>query len=297
MSLCYNYTLMVKFIFIISFFLSQLYANTLQQSYTFTNPTITSLDLNVSCPKPFEILLIPDGKTSYRINSQVLLKTFELNGCTLDSGKVRFVTFLKRSDTDYTLLENQLSTFYTEQYPTIIIQSIQVFPHGYLQSLPNNAHAVFDKDMATKNKGTFYVADNSGIRRYFDFTIDASLSVLHTTQKVSRKEVVSLNNSAIKTIPFSAFRSKPLIALPETMSRFKTSLKDDTPIIERQIESIPLVLRGSKVSVQVKNDTVIVEFIATAMQEGALYDIITIEKADNKRVRAKIIGENAVELQ
>jgi len=288
---------MGKFIFIITFFLSILYANTLQQSYLFTNPTIISSDLNVSCPKPFEIVHIPDGKTSYRMNAQVILKTFELNGCSLDSGKIRFVTFSKRSDTDYTLLQDQLTTFFTTHYPTIIIQSIQIFPHGYIQALPNNAHAVFDKDMSTKNKGTFYVPDSNGVRHYFDFTIDASLSVLHATQKVSRKDIVSLNNCAMKTIPFTTFRSNPLIALPQTVSRFKASLREDTPVLERQIEPLPIVLRGSKVSVQVKNETVIVEFIATAMQEGALYDIITIEKADNKRVRAKIIGENTVELQ
>jgi len=288
---------MVKFIFIITLFLTYVYANTLQQSYLFTNPTITSSDLNVSCPKPFEILRIPDAKTSYRINAQVLLKTFELNGCTLDSKATRYVTFTKRSDTDYTLLQNQLTAFFVEHYPTIVIQSIQISPHGYIQSLPNNPHAVFDKDMATKNKGTFYVPDINGIRHYFDFTVDASLSVLHTTQKTTRKEIVSLSNCTPKSIPFTMFRSKPLVQLPETISRFKASLREDTPVLDRQIEPLPLVLRGSKVSVQVKSETVIVEFIATATQEGALYDIITIEKADSKRVRAKIIGENTVELQ
>jgi len=288
---------MGKFIFIITFFLSGLYANTLQQSYSFTNPTITSSDLNANCPKQFEIIRIPDGKSSYRMNAQVILKTFELNGCALDNGKTRYVTFSKRSDTDYTLLQDQLTAFFTEQYPTIVIQSIQIFSHGYIQTLPNNAKAVFDKDTATKNKGTFYVHDANGIRHYFDFAVVASLSVLHSTKKVSRKEVVSLNNCTTKTIPFDSFRGKPLISLPNTLSRFRASLRDDTPILERQIEPVPLVLRGSRVSVQVKNETVIVEFIATAMQEGALYDIITIEKADSKRVRAKIIGENAVELQ
>ena len=58
-----------------------------------------------------------------------------------------------------------------------------------------------------------------------------------------------------------------------------------------------MVLRGSKVNVIIQNGSVIVEFIATATQEGKLYDIITIEKADGKRSRAKIIGENKVELQ
>ncbi|MDQ1297897.1 MAG: flagellar basal body P-ring formation protein FlgA, partial [Campylobacterota bacterium] len=67
--------------------------------------------------------------------------------------------------------------------------------------------------------------------------------------------------------------------------------------VDRYLEPLPIVLKGAKVSVQVQNESVIVEFIATATQEGALYDIITIEKSDKKRAKAKVIGENRVELQ
>lgn len=284
------------FIFFV-FFSTLLYSNTLQQSYFFSNPIINSTDLNASCSKNFEILRIPDGKTSYRINALVILKTFELNGCVIDSGKTKYVNFTKKSDTDYTKLQEQITAFFMSNYPTMTIKTIHLIPHGYIESLPANAKAIFDKDGYTKNKGAFYVPDSNGIRHYFEYSLDATLEVLHVTQKTSRKDSLSANNTTLKSIPFTSFRGKPLTNIPEVPYRFRSSLKEDTVITDRHIEPRPIVMRGSKVSAQVKSDTVIVEFIATATQEGGLYDIITIEKADGKRVRAKIIGENTVELQ
>lgn len=278
-------------------FSNLLYSDTLQQSYFFTDPILKSNDLNVSCPKNFEILRIPDGKSSYRVNAQIIVKTFELNGCTIDSGKTKYVNFTKRSHIDYTQLQDQITSYFMANYPTMSIASIHIIPHGYTESLPPNAHAVFDKESYRQNKGTFYVPDSSGIRHYFDYSLDATLEVLHVTQKTSRKDILSITNSTLKSIPFTSFRGKPLTKIPETSYRFRSSLNEDAIITDRHIEPRPLVMRGSKVSAQVKSNTVIVEFIATATQEGALYDIITIEKADGKRVRAKIIGDNTVELQ
>ncbi|MDP1784753.1 MAG: flagellar basal body P-ring formation chaperone FlgA, partial [Sulfuricurvum sp.] len=122
-------------------------------------------------------------------------------------------------------------------------------------------------------------------------------SVLHTRQKIDRKEILSSANSTLKLITFTAFRGKPLITLPQQAHRFRLSLRENSPILDQNLEPLPLVLRGSKVSVQVQNESVIVEFIGTATQEGALYDIITIEKSDKRRAKAKVIGENRVELQ
>ena len=279
------------------FFSNLLYSDTLRQSYFFSNPVINSTDLNVSCSKNFEILRIPDGKNSYRVNAQIILKTFELNGCAIDSGKTRYVNFTKRSNIDYTQLQDQITKYFIANYPTINITSIQIIPHGYIESLPSNAHAVFEKDSYKQNNGTFYVPDDNGIRHYFEYSLDATLEVLQVTQKTSRKDSLSSTNTTLKTIPFISFRGKPLTKIPETSYRFRSSLKEDTVITDRHIEPRPIVLRGSKVSAQVKSGTVIVEYIATATQEGALYDIITIEKSDGKRVRAKIIGDNTVELQ
>ncbi len=287
-------TRLLTFFFLFS---STLWCDALQQSYTFKNSTIFSTDLTNSCPKRFEILQIPDGKITYRINAQIIAKTYELNGCSLDVGKVRYVNFTKQTALDLSLLKQQLNDVFMASYPSMTIQKIDVFPRGFIETLPLNAKAVFDKDVCDNNHGTFYVLDEGGIRRYFDFTLEATLNVLHSNQKISRKDILSSANTSIKSVSFTQFKGKPLSTLPDQKNRFRRSLRENTPIVDRHLETLPIVLKGSKVSVQVENGSVIVEFIATATQEGALYDIITIEKSDKKRAKAKVIGENRVELQ
>ncbi|MDP2078487.1 MAG: flagellar basal body P-ring formation chaperone FlgA [Sulfuricurvum sp.] len=288
------YLRLVTFLFL---FFATAQCDTLKQAYTFKEPKIYSSDLINGCSNRFEILQIPDGKTTYRINAEIIAKTFELNGCSIDVGKVRYVNFTKQTSLDLTKLKQQLTDVFISAYPRMNIEKIDIFPRGFIESIPENSEAVLDPDITDKNNGIFYVLDKSGVRRYFDFSLEASLNILHSNQKINRNQVLSSTNSTLKSLPFTQFRGKPLSTLPDQTQRFRRSLRENTPIVDRYLEPLPIVLKGSKVSVQVKNGLVIVEFIATATQEGALYDIITIEKSDKKRAKAKVIGENRVELQ
>lgn len=287
----------LRLMILVSLFFAIARCDTLQQTYTFRDPKIYSSDLISGCSKHFEILQIPDGKTTYRINVQIIAKTYELNGCSVDVGRVRYVNFTKETSLDITPLKQQLTDVFILAYPTMTIEKLNVFPRGFIESIPQNAKAVFDRDITDRNDGTFYVLDKNGVRRYFDFSLEASLPVLHSSQKINRNDVLTSTNSSLKVVRFAQFRGKPLSSLPNDRERFRRTLRENTPIVDRYLEPLPIVLKGSKVSVQVKNGRVIVEFIATATQEGALYDIITIEKSDKKRAKAKVIGENQVELQ
>lgn len=288
------FTRLLIFLFL---FFAAARCDTLKQTYTFKEPKIYSSDLVSGCPKRFEILQIPEGKSTYRINAQIIAKTFELNGCSVDVAKVRYVNFTKQTTLNVLPLSKQLYDVFITKYPTMVIQKIDVFPRGFIESLPQHSTAVFDKDICDNNTGTFYVLDEGGVRRYFDFTLEATLNVLHSSQKITRNAVISPSNTSIKLVPFTQFRGIPLGALPAQAHRFRRSIHENQPIVDRYLEPLPIVLKGAKVSVQVQNESVIVEFIATATQEGALYDIITIEKSDKKRAKAKVIGENRVELQ
>ncbi len=194
-------------------------------------------------------------------------------------------------------LKNQLKNLLLGQYPSIVINDITIIPRGYLASLPKKSRGVFDEHLFQNAKGTFYIIDDNDIRHYLDYTVSATINVLHTNQKVLRRDPLSGFNTLIKQVPFGSFRDTPLTALPNEASRFRSNLKEGQLITLRNIEPLPLVLKNEKVTVEVRNDTVIVEFTATATQEGQLYDIITIQKSDGKRSKAKVIGENRVELQ
>lgn len=269
----------------------------LQENYTYDNTTIYSNDLFPNISKKFEILKIPEDKTQYRLNAKIIAKTFELNGIEIDTTKVRYVNFTQQSPVNLTPLKEQLEILLRGQYPSIRIENISIIPRGYLASYNKKSRGVFDENFFQNSKGTFYIVDEHGVRRYLDYSVRATINVLHTNQKVSRRDRLSGFNTQIKQIPFALFKDTPLTTLPDQPSRFRSNVRAGQLLTFRNIETVPLVLKNEKVIVEVKNDTVIIEFGATATQEGLLYDIITIQKSDGKRSRAKVIGENRVQLQ
>ena len=269
----------------------------LQKEYFFTDTTVTSSDLFPDVPKRFEIVRIPSDKHLYRLDANVVARTFELHGILIDTKGVRYVSFVKKSPVDTTLLQQQLEQKLRQCHPRIRIESITITPRGYLESLPADTEGVFDAKTCKNSSGTFFVQNGKGLRHYLDYSVVASLPILHTAQKVSRKEPLSGLNTLLKQVPFGSFRDVPLTTFPQTPSRFRSSLKSGTPLMTGHIEALPLVLKNDKVVAEVKNGAVVLEIIATATQEGSLYDIITIQKRDGKRSKAKVIGEKRVELQ
>ncbi len=286
------YKLLLMFL---SFFTLNAYE--LAETYFYENTTVYSTDLFKDSPKKFELLQIPEDKTLYRVDSNIIVKSFELNGITITSENVRFVNFTKKSPIDFTPLKTQLESLLRHHYPTITINEITITPRGYLPPMNKALKGVFEDRLYLHSAGTFYVIDDSGLRRYLDYSVRATINILHTSQKISRRESLSGFNTLLKPTPFTRFKDKPLIALPDHPSRFRSNLKASQLLTSRNIEPIPLVLKNEKVIVEVRSDGVIVEFGATATQEGSLYDIITIQKSDGKRVKSKVIGENRVELQ
>ncbi len=269
----------------------------LQKEYTYNDPTILSTDLFPDIAQQFEIVRIPDEKTLYRLDAQVISKTFELHGIALKTGSVRYVTFTKKSPIDFTLIKGQLAGMLRERYPSIRIDDIIITPRGYLASLPSSARGVFNERYYLENAGTFYVLDTEGLRHYLDYRVVGSLGVLHTTQKVTRNEILSGANTIRKTVPFQSFRDIPLTAFPDHPLRYRSTIRPGTLLTQRNIEEMPLVLKNDTVVAVMRNGTVELEMIVTATQEGSLYDIITIQKRDGKRSKAKVIGEKRVELQ
>ena len=74
-------------------------------------------------------------------------------------------------------------------------------------------------------------------------------------------------------------------------------LTQDTIITTKDIEDLNLVKRGSNVSVTFFDKNINISFSAKALQNGKLNDIITVQKNDQKKLKAKVIEKNRVEIQ
>lgn len=165
---------MYKILFLMFHFFT-LNAYELGSNYEYDKQIVYSNDLVPDIPKKFEILQIPSDKSQYRIDAQIIAKTFELNGYTLDISKTRYVNFTRHSPVDFTPIKQQLSNLFQEKYPSIRIDGISIAPRGYLASLGKDTRGVFDPRFYQNATGTFYILDCDGLRHYLDYSITATL--------------------------------------------------------------------------------------------------------------------------
>ncbi len=74
-------------------------------------------------------------------------------------------------------------------------------------------------------------------------------------------------------------------------------MKAGDVIEARFVEPMPMVLREGSVTVTLTEGNVLIQFHAIALQDGAFHDIISIQKPDGTRLKAKVVGENKVEIE
>lgn len=285
---------------IVLFFL--LYVSTagaleLKPLYSFSGNTIYSTTLFPSLGKKFELFKVPASKTKYRVPSAKVIFLFEQQGINLESPGMRSVIFIKKSPVDLSPLTTAVRSLYEEKFPTITIKKILVTPRIYTESLPLEYSVDFGSNSSEHSNGTFYIRTPDNKKLFFDYTIDAVIDVVHTKSDLKRKTELSTFNTTIKNISIDSVDGEPLTTVEPHQYRLKYNIDADTPLEMRDVESSPMVKRGKQVLVSMKNGLVLVEFAATALEDGALHDIIAIRKADGQRVKARVAGLNKVEIE
>ena len=68
-------------------------------------------------------------------------------------------------------------------------------------------------------------------------------------------------------------------------------------LTQRDITTLNLISRGSSVNVILKDKNLNISFLAKALQNGKLNDIITVQKNNNEKVKVKVIGRNRAEIR
>ena len=77
----------------------------------------------------------------------------------------------------------------------------------------------------------------------------------------------------------------------------KHHIKQNSIITMRDVEALNIVRKNSNVSVSLSSEGISITFSAKALQDGKLNDIITIQKQNKKRLKAKVVGKNRVEIR
>lgn len=263
---------------------------------------ITTDDINLSIIVPHakpdsKLFSLERSRYSKRIKSKELIKLLKEHGYSTYLADDRYINFIKKSPIDLTNIEEKIRKLYKEKYKKIQIQAITVMPRGYIESLTDTYIVKIEKNNHLSRNGTLYVKTTDNKKIFFDYAIEAKVAVYIARKNIKRENELSLVNCKKKSIILDKFDAMPIQKLQQGMLQSKHHLKVGSIITSRDVEQLSIVRRGSNVSVILDEKNIAISFSATALQDGKLDDTITIQKNDRKRLKAKVIGKNRVEIQ
>lgn len=130
---------------------------------------------------------------------------------------------------------------------------------------------------------------------YISVRVKLFKDVLVSKRTIKRRENLSQNdfNSVIKNV--ALLYGKPITDL-KSINKFRSyiNIKKGEILTRKKIEKIPLIKIGDKIKVNVIQQNVLIQTDATSMQEGGIGDVILVETAGNKKIKAKIYDSKNV---
>lgn len=288
--------ILIKLLFIILLSL-QLHADKILDSTYY----IDSDDINISYIIPEiknDIKLFKFDKRRYtkRIKSRELiqiLNSYNLRGYSSSS---RYIKFVKKSPIDNSRIKEAIKDYYELEYDEIEIKDIVIEPRGYIKSLPKRYEVTMTKKSYLSKSSTIHIKTPKNRKIFFDYTISADIPVYVAKNNIRRGTELSLINSAKKSIILDKFRAKPIQKLNKGSIESKQRIKAGNVITQRDVEKLTFIKRGSIVSISLNSDNIFIGFMAKALQNGKLNDIITVQKNDGKKLKVRVTGRNKAEM-
>ncbi|MFA6191885.1 MAG: flagellar basal body P-ring formation chaperone FlgA [Sulfurimonas sp.] len=194
-------------------------------------------------------------------------------------------------------IESALKEMYQKSYQDITINKISIYSRGSIKSFDNDYEVTIKESSILSKKGILYIRTQENKKIFFDYEIDAEVSVYFTRKTIEKGAELSTLNIIKKSIPLDKFRFMPVRESDLDGSQSKNQLRENQIITLKDIESVVLVKRGEGVSVKIDDEEVSVSLSAEALKDGRLGDIITVKKSDGKNLKVKVIGQNRVEIR
>jgi len=268
----------------------------LQKEYLFANDTITTSDIFPQA-KTATLFTIMPKKMYYRIKSKDLIKKLQKHHINATS-KASIITFKRAFSFDMKPLYARLKKYYQKHYPDIKIDSLHVRPKSYMQKLPESYTIHIPPKNFHRNEGTFYIKTAKKKKFFFTYSLKAKLRVVISKKTIARKESITPFNTKLKVVNFKTFKSPPLSKITSaTQWCANIRLKEGRILTKRDIKPTPLIKRNENVIAVVQTGSLHVELSAVAQKDGALYDIITVQKRNGEKLKARVIGAHRVEIE
>jgi len=127
------------------------------------------------------------------------------------------------------------------------------------------------------------------INTYISVKVKLFKEVLVSKKTIRRKENLSKNNFKTVIKDVAQLYGKPISDLASINKyRSKVNIIKGEILTRKKIEKIPLIKIGDKIKASVIKENVLIQTDAISLQEGSIGDMIIVEIAGNKKIKAKV---------
>lgn len=190
-----------------------------------------------------------------------------------------------------------VKALYEKSYNGIKINRISIYARGSIKPINSNFVVNIDNEKCLVKKGIVYIKTEDKKKIFFDYEIDAEVTFYVTNEVINKGVVLSTLNTQKKSMKLDKFRAMPLQTEDLSEYQSKIPLKENEMITLKNIESVILVHKDSAVNVRINDQEIAISFTAEAQKDGKLGDTIMVKKNDGKKLKARVVGKNRLEVQ
>lgn len=277
---------------------SSLDAITLKSEYA-----IDGLEFNASTVDPkikndFLIYRFDQNRHKKTFTSSRLLQTFAEQGWQIEDASRGVVHVKRTSHVDMEPVEQKVRAYYHGYFPDMNIEKVLLETSSFMQELPQEYTLVFKNNAYLYNHSSFKILSADSAERFFvRYKIQAKIKLFKARHNINRGKILTPKDLVSAQTEFKRLKGFPLVAMPEQQVRLKKRIAEGKILYQHDIEPLPSVLKDKPVNVRFISGKVHLEFQATSLDDAGIGEYVYIEKSDGKKLKAKVVSKNLVEIE
>ncbi len=286
-------------VFLLSLFISSsFYGAVIKSEYT-----IDSMEFNASIVDPqiendFVIYRFDQNRNQKTFTSSRLLQTFEQKGLQIEDASRGIVHVKRASHVDMGPIVQAVKAYYHKYFPDMKIEKVLLDTSSFIQKLPKHYTLEFKTNAYLYNHSSFKILSNDSLERFFvRYKIQAKMKLFKARHNINRGKILTPKDLVSVETEFKRFKGFPLISLTQQQIRIKKRLAEGKILYQHDTEPLPSVLKDKPVNVRFISGKVHLEFQAICLEDAAIGEYVYIEKSDGKKLKAKVISKNLVEIE
>ncbi len=290
----------VILLFTVFYIVSPLQAQIVQlKSHYFVESNTVRLPIFVPGESNVTLFRLQEGRTLWRIPAFKVREALKGAGYDTEPPPSSLITFERAKKRSFPKLQRVIAEKYERHYPTLKIGAVSIKPTGSGAadfSFGPDCTLRMSRNGFRKKSGTFTVRCKKRVH-YFRYTIDGTIMVYKANHQIKKDKIIDSKSVHAEYVPFEKLFAPPVTDFENGRYIARLNIPASKILTTANTEPLPAVLKNSSVRCIYRAGSVLIEFDATALQNGRIGDRITVKKSDGKVLRGMVVEKMRVEIE